>query len=351
MNAVTLVVPGPLETRTGGSIYDRRMAEELRRRGWRVGVVELDGGFPFPATDEVNRAREILAALPRDAVVLVDGLVFGAIPDVAAALAGRLRFVALVHLPLAAAAGLDPATATRLAVGEQGALSCASLVIATGAVTPALMAEHGLTHPRIEIVEPGTDRAPLARGSGGPSVHLLSVATVGPGKGHDLLLDALGAITGLPWRLTCAGSLTRYPETAGRVRTCIERRGLGDRIVLAGDLTGTELAALYDAADVFVLATLGETYGMAVAEALARGLPVVSTDTGAIASLVGDAAGRVVPPSDTGALTEALAALIGDRDQRARAAEGARRVRDRLPGWNDAAARMAAALESVLAHG
>jgi glycosyltransferase involved in cell wall biosynthesis len=349
MSDLTLVVPGSIETRTGGSIYDRRMAEALRRRGWKVDVLEIDGRFPFPAPEELARAHDVLGALPAGRLVLIDGLVFGAMPEVAATLAGRLRFAALMHLPLAAETGLDQATSSRLADQERRALASARLVVVTGPVTPALMAEYGLTHPRLEIVEPGTDRAPLATGSGGPGVHLLCVATVGPGKGHEVLLDALVAIPGLPWRLTCAGSLTRHPETAARVRTCIEQCGLQDRVVLAGDLAVTELAGFYDTADVFVLATLRETYGMAVAEALARGLPVVSTATGAIPSLVGDSAGRVVPPSDRGALAEALAALIGDAAERARAAEGARRVRDRLTGWDDAAARMCAAL--VTAYG
>jgi glycosyltransferase involved in cell wall biosynthesis len=119
-------------------------------------------------------------------------------------------------------------------------------------------------------------------------------------------------------------------------------------VSLAGELDDAALEAAYDNADVFVLATLRETYGMAVAEALAHGVPVVTTATGAAADLVGAAeggAGLLVPPGDEAALAAALSRLIGDAELRARLAAGARRVRDCLPTWEEAGAKMAAALE------
>ena len=127
--------------------------------------------------------------------------------------------------------------------------------------------------------------------------------------------------------------------------------GLEDRVSFAGELDAAALAALYDTADLFVHATLHETYGMVVAEALARGLPVVSTATGAIPDLVGADAGLLVRPGDPDALTDALSTVLGDDDPRERLAAGARRVRDRLPTWDDAAAKMAAALARLETDG
>jgi glycosyltransferase involved in cell wall biosynthesis len=117
-----------------------------------------------------------------------------------------------------------------------------------------------------------------------------------------------------------------------------------DRVTLAGDLDARQLAVEYDRADVFVLPTLYEGYGMAVAEALARGLPVVSTATGAIAELVCDDAGIVVPPGDAAAFADALARVVADDFLRAQLAGGARRARARLPTWEAAAAAMGRAL-------
>jgi glycosyltransferase involved in cell wall biosynthesis len=293
----------------------------------------------------------VLAAIPDRTTVLVDGLALGAMPAEVEREASRLRVVALIHLPLAAEIGIGRDVAARLEAGERRAVAAASLVIVTGTSTTAAMESYGVASDLITVVEPGTERGPLARGSQEGPLQLLCVATLNPGKGHDILLRALVAMPYLDWRLTCAGSLDRDPPTVQRLREKVRADGLDARVSFVGDLNAAALAACYDNADLFVLATLHETYGMAVAEALARGLPVVSTATGAIPALLGGEAGLLVPAGDTTALTSALSRVLGDRDLRARLADGARRVRDRLPTWEDAADRMAAALERVAAHG
>ena len=218
--------------------------------------------------------------------------------------------------------------------------------------TIAALAAYGVARDRIALVEPGTDRAPLARGSAGAPLQLLSVATITAGKGHEILFRALAALPDRDWRLTCAGSLDRDPATVERLRARLRAGGLEDRVSLAGELDAGALEACYDSADVFVLATLHETYGMAVAEALAHGLPVVSTTTGAIPELVGtggngETGGPAGAPGDAGALTAALTTIVGDARMREQLTEGARRVRDRLPTWDDAVDKMAAALAGL----
>jgi glycosyltransferase involved in cell wall biosynthesis len=206
---------------------------------------------------------------------------------------------------------------------------------------------YGLAPARLSVVEPGTDPAPLAGGSGGAGVQLLSVANLIARKGYDLLFRALARLPRTLercWRLTCAGSLEHDRATAEQLQAQIVASGLHDRVLLAGELEGPRLAEAYHTADLFVLATRYEGYGMAVAEAIARGLPVVSTRTGAIPDLVGDSAGLLVEPGDEQALTEALDRVIRGDDLRRRLAEGARAVRSRLPTWEQAAERMAAVL-------
>jgi glycosyltransferase involved in cell wall biosynthesis len=363
MRSVAFLVPGRIDTRTGGSIYDRRMTEGLRQQGWSVEVRELDDTFPFPTPAALAHAAGVLAALPDSSIAVVDGLALGAMPEVVEREAPRLRVVALVHLPLAADAGFDRETAVRMEASERRALACTVGVIVTGPATLSMLARYELPPGHVIVVEPGTDRAPLARGSQGARspgsgetpaggvVALLSVATLNAGKGHELLLRALAAVPDHRWQLTCAGSLTRDPATADRVRDLIRALGLEDRVSLAGDLDAARLSECYDRADVFVLATRQETYGMAVAEALARGLPVVSTATGASPALVGDDAGLLVPPGNGDALRAALARIIGDAALRARLAEGARRVRDRLPSLQHASTQMSMALARLDTHG
>lgn len=350
---LVVIVPGRLDAKTGGSTYNRRIVEQLRARGLAPDVAEVDGGFPRPEADAVARFEHVLRACPDGAVAVVDGLIYGCVPDVIARHAARLHFVPVVHLPLAADPGLPPDATAAFRSSEARALGFAAGVIITGQATRALLDGYGVPAARLHLVEPGTDRpsadeiraARARRDAHGDRVHLLSVATINPGKGHAALLRALAA-TGLNhWHLTCAGSQTHSPETVTAVRALIAELGLADQVTLAGNLDSAELADAYANADAFVLATRRETYGMAVSSALAWGLPVVSTHTGAIPALVGDTAGIVVPVDDEGALVAALTRILGDAGLRARLAGGALRAAEHLPSWHD----QATAFEHVLA--
>ena len=365
-----VVVPGDLETRTGGYGYDRRIIGGLRGRGWVVEVVRLDDGFPVPSPEARAHAADVFAAIPDGSLVLVDGLALGALPDEVERARDRLKIIALVHHPLADETGIVPELAAALEISERRALAAAHTVVVTSRATAVRLADYGVGADRIFVVEPGTDPAPPARGSRAGSadespvpshepqdVSLLCVATLTPRKGYEILIDALAAIPYRHWRLTCAGSLDRDPSTVARLRARLRDSGLEDRVRLAGDLDAEALAVEYGRADLFVLPTLYEGYGMAVAEALARGLPVVSTATGSIEDLVLGtggvhltpdlAAGIVVPPGDLPAFTAALSRAIGDPALRASLAANAGCVRDRLTTWEAATAAMEEALERV----
>jgi glycosyltransferase involved in cell wall biosynthesis len=312
-----------------------------------VQVRQIDGTFPLPTEASLTHASAVFASIPDNSTVIVDGLAFGAMADIATREASRLRIAALLHLPLAADPSLDPVVATRLEAGERRALAAAALVVVTGAAALPILARCGVPRDRVVVVEPGTDAAPLARGSNEHPLQLLCVATLNPGKGHELLLQALSRVPHRDWRLACAGSLTRHPPTVARVRDALQSLGLSERVALVGELDETALSEHYDRADVFVLATIQETYGMAVAEALARGLPIVSTATGAIPTLVGEDAGIVVPAGDVEALGDALTRVIGDTTLRDRLRDSARRARTRLRTWEDAVGEMSSALEAL----
>jgi len=341
------VVPGSIETRTGGYGYDREIVAGLERRGWTVRVHEIPGAFPFPSAGSRDAAAATLGSIPSGSPVIVDGLALGALPVEAAREASRLRLIALVHHPLADETGLSAEARAALDASERRALASVRHVVVTSARTAAALDRFGVAPSSITVIEPGTDPAPQARGSTSGVVELLCVATVVPRKGHDVLVRALAPIADAPWRLTCVGGLDRDDAWMADLTAQISASGLAPRIVFAGELDREPLDARYDAADVFVLPTWYEGYGMAVAEALARGLPVVSTATGAIADLVGESAGILVPPGDDAALSRALRAIVSDSALRARLAEGARRTRTRLPSWDDAAGLMARTIEGV----
>ncbi len=338
---VELVVPGPLDQRTGGYIYDRRIALGLRALGRPVRVHELAGSFPIVDDAAIAAASEALDKMPAAALPVIDGLALPAF----ASLRLPQPWVALVHHPLALETGLGAAEAEALAAIERRVLAAASRVVVTSAQTRRDLAGYDLEAARVGVVLPGTDASPPARGSGHAEPALLCVASLTPRKGHLVLLQALAGLRDLAWRLTCVGSPERDPAAAAAIRAAIPHFGLSDRVRLVGEQTEAGLQPFYDAADLFVLASHHEGYGMVLAEALAHGLPIVSTTAGAIPDTVPAAAGVLVPPGDPQALSTALRRVLTEPGLRARLAVGAHAARRALPTWDDAVRAFAAELD------
>ena len=348
---LVFVVPGELSSITGGYGYDRQMIAGLRQAGREIDVVALHAGFPWPDAAALADAAQRLAAIADGTQVVVDGLAFGALPDVAEQHAARLRWVALVHHPLALETGLSAQQGRVLFDSERRALAVARGVIVTSAATSRELTRYGVAAGRVRVVTPGTDPAPLAVGSGAdpvrPGLSLLCVATLTPRKGHAVLIEALRGLQDRAWTLHCVGSATRDTATANALRSAIAECGLGDRVQLHGEVSAAVLETMYAQADAVVLPSCFEGYGMALAEALAHGLPVVATTAGAIPDTVPRSAGVLVPPGDAVALRAALAALLDEPALRTRLAAGARAARAALPTWPQAQASFAAALESL----
>jgi glycosyltransferase involved in cell wall biosynthesis len=350
------VMPGDVDDVTvpsGGNTYDRRTCQALAAAGRPVDEVAVRGTWPRPDAAARARLAGALEDLPDDAAVLMDGLVACGVPEIVVPQARRLRLVVLVHLPLADEIGTAPDVAADLDARERATLHAARAVVATSEWTEdRLVDHHGLAAERVHTVRPGTDPAPPAPGTDGRS-RLVCVASVTPRKGQDLLVEALAQVVDLPWSCECVGPVRRDPAYVERLRGLIERHGLGDRIVLAGPLTGEGLADSYAAADLTVLPSRAEPYGMVVTEALARGIPVLATAVGGVADALGRAPdGRVpgilVPPGDATALAGALRSWFAEPGAlRGRLKESARLRRDALDGWDTTARRLADVLDDL----
>ena len=344
---VAFAVPGDLATPTGGYRYDRRIIQELRRLGWQVDVLNLGNNFPFPNRAQRSTALVVLSAVPEGCPIVLDGLAFGALPE-AGALRSRTPLIALVHQPLAQESGLDAAQADVFRKSERAALAAATRVVVTSETTARIViADYGVQARRVRVVRPGNDPVPLVCGGNGAFVQLLSVGSVVPGKGYDLLIAALAGIPDLTWRLTIVGDRTRNPAAAARLDADISARGLGDRVTVLGALPPERVMELYLESDVFVLASRFESYGMALAEAIAHGLPVVSTRAGAIPDTIPAGASLLVPPNDVAALADALRRVISDRCERQRLAMNARAAAAQLPTWQESARLFAGAIETA----
>jgi glycosyltransferase involved in cell wall biosynthesis len=182
----------------------------------------------------------------------------------------------------------------------------------------------------------------------GGETSLLAVGAIVPRKGYDVLIAALAPLRDLPWRLTIVGDRTRDAETAARLDAEVARLSLEERVAIAGVVSTERLAELYASADLFVLASRFEGYGMAFAEALAHGLPIVGTTAGAIAETVPARAGILVAPDDVTALSDALRQVIVDAVSRERLAQSARASAAALPTWRQSAERFSQAISAVL---
>ncbi|MBQ0825721.1 glycosyltransferase family 4 protein [Streptomyces tagetis] len=355
LRSVHFVMPGGVDdpsAPSGGNAYDRRIGLDLPGFGWRVRPLAVAGTWPRP--DETARAElaRALRRLPDGAVVLLDGLVACGVPEIVVPEAERLRMVVLVHLPLGDETGLDPAVAADLDARERAVLRAVPAVVATSDwAVRRLVSHHGLAPERVHVAAPGADIAPLAPGTDGVS-RLLCVAAVTPRKGQHRLVEALAAVTDLPWSCVCVGGLGHDPAYVDRLRAMIRDHGLEDRLELAGPASGTDLDARYATADLMVLTSYAETYGMAVTEALARGIPVLATDVGGLPEAVGRAPdggvpGILVRPEDPGALAAELRGWFGEADVRRRLKSAARNRRAALNGWASTAQSLAGVLRRL----
>ncbi len=348
---LTFAIPGDIETRTGGYLYDKRLIAELGGLGWAVAHLAWPGSFPFPGEADRRGVARSLASLADGSILLVDGLAFGALAEEIGPHRNRLRIAALVHHPLAFETGLSPNEAARLRDEERRALALVSLVIVTSETTRLLVEEqYSVDAGRLVVARPGTDPVKIspARGSPGANVgpvRLLAIGTVTPRKGFDVLVEALARIADRGWSCRIAGSLTRARPTAEALIAQIAQAGLAGRIALLGEVD--DPAPLLREADIFVLPSRYEGYGMVFAEALAHGLPIVATAVGAIPEVVPREAGILVPPDDPDALASALAALIDDPALRLSLSDGARIAGSSLPGWRDTARLVSSALDQL----
>ncbi|WP_332739151.1 glycosyltransferase family 4 protein [Hydrogenophaga sp.] len=344
--ACCFLIPGDWTIPTGGYTYDRRIVLALREAGWTVDVRSVEGAWPHPGASDLAAAEEVIASLADGTLVVADGLAFGALDDAVALHAARLRWVALVHHPLHLETGLSDAARQHLLVSETRALRHARRVVVPSPSTAADVAAMGTPPAHIAVVEPGTDPVPMSvrQRRKGP-LRLLCVATLTARKGHSLLLQALAGLMHLDWELHNVGSATRDPGTAARLHALAAP--MADRVFWHGEVNAQALRAHYAAADVFVLASLHEGYGMVITEALAHGLPVVASDAGALAQTLPPDAGLQVPAGEVAPLQAALARMLSDAGLRVRLGAGARAAAGRLPTWPVQAARFASVLEGV----
>jgi glycosyltransferase involved in cell wall biosynthesis len=359
MRTVHVVVPGGWDDPrrpSGGNAYDRRACDGLRSLGWDVHERPVHGGWPEPDARAGRAVADVLGGMPDGAVVVLDGLVASALPDVLVAESARLRLVVLVHLPL----GIDVPTGaasgggSAARCGESRSLGAARAVVVTSRWTRDWLADaYALPADRVVVASPGVDPAAPAVPSP-EGARLVCVGAVTPVKGQDLLVDALASLRDLDWSCTVVGSLAVDPPFAGAVRARAAGAGIGARVRFTGPLAGRELCTAFGRADLLVVPSRAETYGMVVGEATARGIPVVATAVGGLPEALGRLPdgrhpGVLVPRGDALALATALRQWLTDEGLRTTMRRAAMARRPHLRAWSETTATVSALLEEVAA--
>ncbi len=348
---VHFVVPGDIDdpgSVSGGNVYDRRVLAGLAALGVRVREIPVAGTWPRPDAPAKAALARTLARAAEGATVVLDGLIACCAPEIVVPEAKRLRLVVLVHLPLADEVGLAPLEAAALAAAERLVLTAVTAVVVTSPwAAGRLVREHGLDPGKVRVVAPGVDPAPRAPGTA-DGRRLLCVASLSPRKGHDILIAALAGLLDMEWTCACVGPDGRDRAHAKSVRRLARERGLGNRVRFTGPRTGEALNAEYAAADLLVLPSRAQTYGMVVTEALARATPVLASAVGGVPGALGGTPdgvpGLLVPPDDADALAKALRLWLERSDLRRHLRRAAARRRDALPDWRRTAREMATAL-------
>jgi len=348
MREVWFAIPGDLETLTGGYIYAKKLVKHLPEFGWTPKVLRLPNAFPYPSDADLDETHKIFSALPKGAVLMVDGLVLGATPEKILDKV-QARIVALVHHPLALESGLSESDTDYFYETEKGALRFTAQIITTGPDTARTLASrYEAPLEKLFVARPGTNPAQRAPRFNIPPT-LLCVATLTYRKGHDILVEALSKVAELSWNCTCVGSLERDPNVVTQIRNAISVHTLDYRVRLCGELSGYDLEHLYMQSDIFVLPSRHEGYGMAFTEALAHGLPIVACAAGAVPETVPADAGLLVPPEDPAAFAQALRTLITDIQKYSVLSDASWRHGQTLPRWSDTAHSVAKALDAAAA--
>jgi glycosyltransferase involved in cell wall biosynthesis len=342
---VGFAVPGDITKQTGGYRYDREMMLQLQQMGFDVIHLALADSFPFPSNQDQHDAAKAFGELDVD-IVVIDGLAYGVL-DQKTLVAIDVPIIALVHHPLAFEGGLQEDLRAALLESERLNLTLAKHVVVTSNHTATLLSEeYQVPKEKLSVAAPGFAKNTSASRVSTPPL-ILSVGIQVRRKGHDVLIRALAEIADLKWQAKIVGA-PLDADYSEELRALIEELKLEDRVELLGQLDFDELQQLYPKASIFALATRYEGYGMVFGEAMLHALPIITTNTGAVAETVSGAGALLVEPDDPAALAAELRRTLTDPQLRASLVAASSAAGESLPSWEQSAAILAEVLKAAV---
>lgn len=346
------IIPGDPAQKAGGYTYVRSLVAALNEEGQPARILSLAGLFPKPDQEALASMEHALANLPDGSLVVADGLALGGMTEAIEPHLERLRLLALVHHPLADEAGLEEKDRRWLLKAERKVLAQVRGIITTSSTTARSLLgpeRYRVDPERIRVVEPGVEQAePVKKQVGARSLRLLSVGHISRRKAQGDLVEALSGLKSPDWVCYLVGSPDRDREYAREVSELIAGKGLTEQVHMTGELSDEDLADAYRNADLFVLPSHYEGYGMVVDEAFAWGLPVISSDGGALQSTADRPGAILYPAGDIPALRALLETLLARSDKLEALTQGALDSRADLKSWPEAARRFQAQVRNLV---
>jgi glycosyltransferase involved in cell wall biosynthesis len=333
---IAWVVYGSLDQVSGGYIYDRLVVEQLRELGDSVSVLSLSpGAVSLPPFDAGSFD-----------VVVGDELCFRELGPLFRELPAGLRRVLLIH-HLTAWEHPEGAERAALLALEKAAIEAADACVATSRVTADRL-EHERLARHVQVAEPGADRfertSSAGQEPGGARLRLLFVGNILQRKRVLELASAFADLSSEHAELVLVGAEVE-PGYAQAVKAAVAAAGVASRVRWLGSLDAAGVAEQLTLADVLVLPSALEGYGMVLSEALWSAVPIIAARVGAAEQLVNrTAAGVLYEPDDPAGLGAALASFVGDGELRAKLRRSAWQAADLLPRWRDTARSVRATL-------
>jgi len=308
------LIPGDIDTLSSCYIYDKRLVEGLKKKGHDVEVYRLGDDFPFPSEDSLNHCHKVIKSIPSAEPIIIDSLAFGTIPSILKEVSATNPIVALIHLPLSMDPNYSAYQRTLFTSPEMEAFSLATKFVVSSEYTFEILLNLGIEAHKINLIIPGIDHFPQKKNYPEKPAKLLSIANLCRSKDHAILVRALTALKDKDWVLHCYGNLDMDRDCLADFQAMIRKNSLQKKILVHATISGKELSDAYLDADLFVHPSDFEIYGMALAEALAHGIPVIASTGGGICKTVPAKMGQFFKPSDVYGLQSILEELFENPD-------------------------------------
>lgn len=345
---IAWVLYGSLEQRTGGTIYDAEVVAGLRAAGDHVEVVSLEEGTSGDAlADRLRRAA--------CEVVVGDELCFRELGPAFEALGrdeGAPMRVLLVHHLTAWETELPADIRSSMLALERRAVDASDRIITTSRTTRERLVADCAPKAALEVVLPGADRLARAPRIGHDETRFVFVGSIVPRKRVLELVRAFGEQSAhSASHMLLVGSLARDVAYVSEVRSAIAELGIGNRVFTSGEVDEAGVSRALAEADVLVMPSSLEGYGIAATEAIDAGVPVIAARAQGLEEALSPCPDAVLFADDEAALATALARFADDASLRASMTAAARAASTRMPTWAGCAEQLRAALGRTLGSG